>query len=96
MPTPEAPSTKVIEEVADREGVDPTALETPLYDCIDPDALDAVFQRGRNGPGAASGRVEFEYHGYRVVVEPSGRVQVERAGLGPGPGDPTRTETPVD
>lgn len=96
MPTPEAPSTKVIEEVADHEGVDPTALKTPLYDCIDPDALDAVFQGGRDGAGPASGRVEFEYHGYRVIVEPPGRVQVEPAGVEPETGEPTRTGTPVD
>ncbi|AGB39397.1 HalOD1 output domain-containing protein [Natronococcus occultus] len=38
-----APSVRVVEAVADAEGVDPTDLETPLYEAIDGAALDRLF-----------------------------------------------------
>lgn len=42
----------------------------PLYDVIDPDALDALF-RGPN-----PGTVTFEYEGYTVVVRENAEVVV--------------------
>lgn len=63
------PSEEVIEAVANEEGLDPAELRSPLYDAIDPDALDALF---RNSAGAVS----FEYHGYAVVVTSDGIVQL--------------------
>lgn len=47
----------VIEAVAAREGVAPTDIDEPLYEVIDPDALDNLFTD-------TTGRVVFEYHGY--------------------------------
>lgn len=52
---------KVITAVAEREGVDEQDLRQPLYDVVDPDALDNIFRNG-------AGRVTFEYLGYDVVV----------------------------
>jgi hypothetical protein len=49
-----APSTKVIEAIADFYGTDPITLNEPLYETIDPDALDAVISSaaaGNNGSG---------------------------------------------
>ena len=60
-------SEAVVATVADRSGTDPIALP-PLYDSIDPDALDAIF--GDDRPG----RVTFSYAGYEVTV--CGRDQV--------------------
>lgn len=60
-------SEAVVATVADRAGADPIDLP-PLYDAIDPDALDAIFRDGRPG------RVSFEYVGYEVTV--CGRDQV--------------------
>ena len=37
-------SLKVVEKVADREGVDPLALHPPLHTVIDTEALDSLFQ----------------------------------------------------
>lgn len=50
----------------------------PLYDAVDPDALDAVFRTA--GPDAARtrGRVTFSYFGYEVSVHGEGRISVER------------------
>lgn len=62
----------VIEAVAEAENADPVDLD-PIYDAIDPDALDDLF-RGREGE---FGRVVFRYHGYRVTVGRNGRVVLD-------------------
>lgn len=59
-------SGEVVEEVAAREGVQPTDLD-PLYGVVDPDALDSLFRNG-------SGTVTFEYHGYEVIAGSDGHV----------------------
>lgn len=60
---PLSPSGHVVESVARKEGVSPSRLTQPLYDSVDPDALDALFVR-QSGPL----RVTFEYMGYDVTV----------------------------
>lgn len=67
-------SRRVIERVADAEGVDPKALDPPLYDVIDPDALDRLFVDGGTGE---NGRVVFEYAGYEVHVSTDGQVDLQ-------------------
>lgn len=59
-------STSVVQQVAERAGVDATELP-PLYDSIDPDALDAIFASTTSST-SRSGRIEFTYAGYRVTV----------------------------
>jgi hypothetical protein len=54
-------SEAVVAAVADRAGVDRTDLP-PLFEAVDPDALDALFADRRPG------RVAFEYAGYEVTV----------------------------
>lgn len=63
-------ATKIIENVASREGVAPTDLTTSLYEVIDPEALENLFTAG-------SGQVLFRYHGYFVTVQSDGTVDVE-------------------
>ena len=63
-------SEAVLTAIAEREGVDELELREPLYETIDPDALDALFRDGR-------GRVTFEYLGYLVTVDQDGEVEVE-------------------
>lgn len=63
-------SVDVIEAVAAREGVSPTELPAPLYESIDPDALDSLFHVG-------TGRVTFEYLAYEVTVTSDGDVALE-------------------
>jgi len=63
-------AVRVTEEVAEREGTDPLDLE-PLYEAVDPDALDAFCRTG--GPDAS---VTFAYLGYRVTVDGTGEVDV--------------------
>jgi|AntRauTorcE11898_2_1112593.scaffolds.fasta_scaffold14106_3 hypothetical protein len=71
----QSPSQAVIEAVADREGVDPVNLSIPLYDTIDPDALDTIVQ-GREDGTESSIRVEFTYYGYSIAVSAGDSVQV--------------------
>lgn len=67
-------SQAVVESVARAEGVDPLDLEVPLYDAVDPDALDALFQQdGTSGDG----RIQFSYYGYRVTVTGAGHVTLD-------------------
>jgi hypothetical protein len=61
-------SRTVVEVVAQAEGVNATALRTPLYEAVDPEALDALFEQSATAPEPRI-RVEFEYHDYRVRVE---------------------------
>lgn len=52
---------QVVSAVAEREGVDERDLRRPLFDVIDPDALEHVFRSGQ-------GQVSFQYLGYHVTV----------------------------
>lgn len=62
----------VIRAVSDAEGVDPEDLESPLYEAIDPDALDGLFA----GRANTTGRIVFRYHGYTVTVSSDDRVDL--------------------
>lgn len=68
----ETVSEAVVEAVADAKGVDPLDLD-PLYDTIDPDALDSIF----GGPsGTSSAEIRFEMDACEVVVREAGEVIV--------------------
>lgn len=62
----------VVDSVSAAENATPTELP-PLYETIDPDALNALFA----GRGATTGSVVFQYHGYTVAVASDGRVCLE-------------------
>lgn len=67
------PSTAIVEAVLELEGKEPEEV-TPLYDVLDPDALDSLFdERGERG---ASLCVSFVYEGYSVQVHDDGRVRL--------------------
>ena len=66
------PMCAVVSAVAEAEGVDVVDLP-PLYNSIDPEALNRVFSSG------AVESVEFEYAGYTVVVRGGGEVVVQSA-----------------
>ena len=71
------PSLHVIERVADAEGVEPHALDPPLYDAVDPAALDQLYATGADDDDSPSHvRVSFQYHGYDLVVDADGRVEL--------------------
>ena len=65
------PSDAVIEALSEAEGVSPLDLD-PLYDVIDPDAIDRIFER-QNDPRSTV--LEFTAGDWRVYVG-DGRVVV--------------------
>ncbi|MDY6774984.1 MAG: HalOD1 output domain-containing protein [Halobacteria archaeon] len=69
-------SEAVISEIADYEGVDPSDLEPPLYDYIDPEALDDLFAPKHSGDGRSYGQVRFRYKDYQVIVDTDANVVV--------------------
>lgn len=76
--TPERnPSERIVEAVADAEGVDPLELP-PLYDAVDPDAVDSLFapQLRVGSVPSHDAAVRFEYHGYVVRVAATGRISL--------------------
>lgn len=60
-------SEEVVETVAATKGEDPLDLE-PLYEVIDPDALDALYRQDGIGRLKSPDRIEFTYAGCEVVV----------------------------
>lgn len=67
------PSTTIIEAVAEVEGVAPTDVDGRLYDVVDPDALDRLFERTHSAVRTA-GCVTFPAFGYLVMVFGNGDV----------------------
>jgi len=70
--TPTKLSEAVIGAVAKEESVDERKLDRPLFEVIDPDALDSLFHN-------SAGRVQFNYLGYTVTVDDNGTVDVAEA-----------------
>lgn len=67
-------SMTVVDAVAEGAGEDPSSLP-PLYECIDPDALETLFSPRRD-TGITSGSASFEFAGHPVEVHASGEVVV--------------------
>lgn len=65
-------SEAVLSAVAEAKGVDERELAVPLYEAIDPDALDALFRNGQ-------GEVTFQYHDYHVTVDHTNAVELRPA-----------------
>ena len=63
---------RVILAVAEANGVDQTELE-PLYQTIDPEALDALFKPG------VEGTIKFSYGDHDVVVRGDGDATIDGA-----------------
>ncbi|ELZ15285.1 hypothetical protein C477_18905 [Haloterrigena salina JCM 13891] len=70
------PSLTIVERVAALDGTDPLSLP-PLYDAIDPDALDSLFQSSSADGPQTTGAVQFTYYGYDVRVDADGEIAIE-------------------
>lgn len=62
----------VVEAIAEAEGIDPLELAPPLYDVVDPDALENLFTNSQ-----ALGKLIFNYKDYEVSVFSDGFISVE-------------------
>lgn len=72
-----SPSTAVVETLAVAMDRDPATME-PLYDRIDPDALDVLVRSDGRVPPRTSVTVSFEVEGYEVTVHATGEVVVRK------------------
>ncbi|GAB3679226.1 hypothetical protein GCM10028857_00230 [Salinarchaeum chitinilyticum] len=69
----ENPIPRIVDAVAEAEGVEPVTLDPPLAEVIDPDAVERLVADST----ASELEVRFAYRGHDVVVDDSGRVQVD-------------------
>ncbi len=69
-------SETVIRAVSEQDDVSLTNVE-PLYERIDPDALDDFFDPTCNGRGSTAMSVEFDYAGHTVIARGSGVVELK-------------------
>ena len=67
-------SVRIVSEVAKREGVHERKLHPPLFEVIDPDALDALFPNEPSTENMVS--VSFDYAGYRITIDSDQTVTV--------------------
>ena len=65
----------VVKSIAEAEGTDPIDLTPPLYEVIDPNALERLFENKQ-----ALGKVIFNYNSYEVSVFTDGYVSVKSYG----------------
>ncbi|WP_226479045.1 HalOD1 output domain-containing protein [Natrinema amylolyticum] len=77
---PDTPlSETVIAAIASESGMDVLEIADefgPLYDAVDPTALDSLFQ-STGQTERSVGSVTFEYADYRVTVDQTGQVLLE-------------------
>lgn len=74
-------SDRVITAVANTKGMNPMNLD-PLYEVIEPDALNALYKRDELGRARSPERVEFTYCGCEVVIAGKNSVSVSATALG--------------
>lgn len=67
--------TSIAMRVADEVGVPPEELRPPLYELVDPDALEALLRS--DGNRTFEGSIVFDAYGCTVTVAGDGRVTVE-------------------
>lgn len=67
-------SVAVAEAIAGTTGRDPASIEPPLYDFIDPDALDSLFDSRGHAELRTEGLVVFTMASCRVTVRSTGVV----------------------
>ncbi|TYL40282.1 hypothetical protein CV102_01495 [Natronococcus pandeyae] len=69
-------SEAIVSAISSAEGIDQLELADeyePLYDAIDPTALDSLFHSS-GSTGRSVGTVTFEYAGYQITVDQTGQV----------------------
>lgn len=68
----ENPTARIVDAVAEAEDASPLALEPPLTEVVDADALETLV-----GEAVSDTEVRFTYRGHDVAVDENGRVQAD-------------------
>lgn len=71
-------SFRVVEKIANREGVPSSELSPPIYEVIDTDALDSLY--GSTRTSRVQPTLEFTYKGYFVRIDSTGQIHVNETG----------------
>ncbi|GAA0254788.1 HalOD1 output domain-containing protein [Haladaptatus pallidirubidus] len=74
--SPRSLTNHVLTAIIEAEDLSLDSLD-PLYDVIDPDALDTLFAPRADGSPRPFGRISFHYAGYQVTVSSEGSVALE-------------------
>jgi len=69
-------TVRIAQRVADREGTDVTALEPPLHDVINGDALAQLISSHPHERTDFTGCVSFTYLEYSIIVDHTGEITV--------------------
>ncbi|WP_459809929.1 HalOD1 output domain-containing protein [Halopiger thermotolerans] len=83
---------RIVETVADVQGTSPSELSTPLYEAVDPDALERVL---RSSDGSSL-RVRFPYESCVVTVDGAGNVSAAPSQRESDSTAALLSETPLD
>lgn len=70
-------SIRIVEKVAEKEGIAPTELDYILDEAVDSTALDQVMQSLDEAGQGAAGVLTFEFCGYTVRVSSDGAVDIQ-------------------
>ena len=70
------PTQRIVQAIADEEGVEPGDLDPPLFDVLDGDLLNALVASNEENADHATLELAFEYLGYTVRVAAGGAVTV--------------------
>lgn len=81
-------SVAVVEAVATATDYDPYDVP-PLYEVVDPDALDELFSPKHDGTPRRSGRIVFRLAGCDVTVTGRGEIVVRQREAAPVGSDPS-------
>ncbi len=67
----------IVQRMAERAQVDSTGVPESLYGCVDPEALEDLFQPLLDGTPRTSGKVTFTFAGHYVTASSDGTVKIE-------------------
>lgn len=82
-------SYQVIEALAAVENRDALSMNPPLYEAIDPDAIDSLLDTD------SPVKVEFEYNGHMVTAKSDGSIEIDGVTHQSAEEAPSSTTSPV-
>lgn len=86
----------IVDEIADREGVEPVDLDPRLGEVVNADLLDAIADDSDQRNGGLSPTLDFEYHGYTVSIDSGGAVDISNPSKSPNEHPRTVPSRPLE
>lgn len=74
----EQASDAIVTAVAALRGEEPRTLE-PLYDAVEPDALDSLVDHAQRADDAGAHELWFVYEGFDIGVRTDGEIRIREA-----------------